>query len=166
MIRMYCPDSSGVVALNGCPDRDGDGIADKDDKCPDTVGIAKYQGCPMPDSDGDGVGDDEDKCPGSKGDSTNKGCPVIKKEILAKASGTAKKIYFASGKTYLLKQSFPGLNALAKLLKSDPSLRLVVEGHSDNIGTDEANAMFSGGRANAVKDYLVKKVSAPIVSMQ
>jgi len=152
-----CPDSSGVVALNGCPDRDGDGIADKNDKCPDTVGIAKYQGCPMPDSDGDGVGDDEDKCPGSKGDSTNRGCPVIKKEILSKVSGTAKKIYFVSGKTYLQKQSFSGLNELVRVLKSDRSLRLVVEGHSDNIGTDERNAMFSSGRANAVKDYLVKK---------
>jgi hypothetical protein len=24
----------GLVALKGCPDADGDGIADKDDKCP------------------------------------------------------------------------------------------------------------------------------------
>lgn len=156
-----CPDSAGVVALNGCPDRDGDGIADKDDKCPDTVGVAKYQGCPIPDSDGDGVNDDEDKCPNSKGDSTNKGCPVIKKELMSKVSATGKKIYFASGKTYLLRQSFPKLNELARILKSDASLRLVVEGHSDNIGTDERNAMFSSGRANAVKDYLVGKGISP-----
>lgn len=156
-----CPDSAGVVALNGCPDRDGDGVADKDDKCPDVFGLAKYAGCPMTDSDGDGVADEEDKCPGKKGDSTNRGCPAIKKELTTAVTGTAKKIYFASGKTYLLKQSFPGLNALAKVLKSDPSLRLIVEGHSDNIGTDERNAMFSGGRANAVKDYLVKKGISP-----
>ncbi|MBS1565354.1 MAG: OmpA family protein [Bacteroidetes bacterium] len=152
-----CPDSAGVVALNGCPDRDGDGIADKNDKCPDTVGVAKYQGCPIPDSDGDGVNDDEDKCPNSKGVGDNKGCPVIKKEIQTRVSGTAKKLYFVSGKTDLQKQSFSRLNELARILKSDASLRLVVEGHSDNIGTDERNAMFSTGRANAVKDYLVKK---------
>jgi hypothetical protein len=27
----------GLAALNGCPDTDGDGIADKDDACPDVL---------------------------------------------------------------------------------------------------------------------------------
>ena len=152
-----CPDTPGVVALNGCPDRDGDGVADKDDKCPDSVGVAKYNGCPIPDTDHDGVNDEEDKCPTVPGTVANKGCPAIKKEVVAKVAGTAKKIYFVSGKTYLQKQSYARLNELAKILKADPSLRLTIEGYSDNIGTDERNAMFSSGRANAVKEYLMKK---------
>jgi hypothetical protein len=36
----------GLAALNGCPDTDGDGIADKDDACPDVFGLAALKGCP------------------------------------------------------------------------------------------------------------------------
>jgi hypothetical protein len=35
-VQMYF----GLAALNGCPDTDGDGIADKDDACPDVFGLA------------------------------------------------------------------------------------------------------------------------------
>ena len=45
--------------MNGCPDSDGDGIADKDDACPNKAGSAAMNGCP--DSDGDGVSDPKDK---------------------------------------------------------------------------------------------------------
>jgi hypothetical protein len=41
-----CPDVFGLAALNGCPDTDGDGIADKDDACPDVFGLAALKGCP------------------------------------------------------------------------------------------------------------------------
>ena len=52
---------AGPAELNGCPDTDGDGIADKDDACPEVAGLAALQGCP--DADGDGVADNKDKCP-------------------------------------------------------------------------------------------------------
>ncbi|MDB5201266.1 MAG: OmpA family protein [Ferruginibacter sp.] len=71
-----CPDTPGLAALQGCPDRDGDGIADGDDKCPDVAGIAKYQGCPIPDTDGDGINDEMDKCPTVKGLARYQGCPI------------------------------------------------------------------------------------------
>jgi outer membrane protein OmpA-like peptidoglycan-associated protein len=59
--------------LNGCPDRDKDGIADGDDKCPDVAGLARFGGCP--DTDGDGIQDSEDKCPNVKGLDRFQGCP-------------------------------------------------------------------------------------------
>jgi gliding motility-associated-like protein len=46
--------------LQGCPDKDGDGIADGNDKCPTVAGLAKYQGCPIPDTDKDGIFDFRD----------------------------------------------------------------------------------------------------------
>ncbi len=70
-----CPTEAGSIALKGCPDRDKDGIADKDDKCPDQAGPAKTGGCPMPDADGDGVADTEDACPNAAGLATMGGCP-------------------------------------------------------------------------------------------
>ena len=71
-----CPDTPGSAALMGCPDRDGDGIADADDKCPDAAGTAKYQGCPIPDTDGDGINDEQDKCPTVAGTARYEGCPI------------------------------------------------------------------------------------------
>lgn len=68
-----CPDVPGVAALMGCPDRDGDGITDTDDQCPDVAGIAAMMGCP--DKDGDMITDAEDDCPDVKGLAAFKGCP-------------------------------------------------------------------------------------------
>ena len=42
-----------VVVVEAPKDRDGDGIIDAEDKCPDVKGLASLQGCP--DRDGDGI---------------------------------------------------------------------------------------------------------------
>jgi OOP family OmpA-OmpF porin len=66
------------------PDRDGDGILDKDDACPDVPGEKNADpaknGCPPPgDRDRDGVLDPEDACPDVAGEKTDdpetNGCP-------------------------------------------------------------------------------------------
>ena len=66
------------------PDRDGDGVPDKDDRCPDQPGPASNQGCPKLerrvdrgriDTDGDGVPDKDDDCPTEPGPAANRGCP-------------------------------------------------------------------------------------------
>ena len=49
--------------MNGCPDSDGDSVADNVDNCADVAGPAANNGCPWPDSDSDGVLDKDDKCP-------------------------------------------------------------------------------------------------------
>ncbi len=56
-------------------DSDGDGVADRKDKCPDTPAGAKVdeKGCPF-DTDGDGVFDGIDQCP-----DTTEGWPVDEK---------------------------------------------------------------------------------------
>jgi outer membrane protein OmpA-like peptidoglycan-associated protein len=59
------------------PDRDGDGVPDKIDKCPDVPGPASNQGCPIPDvdTDGDGIPDRIDACPETPGPKEYDGCP-------------------------------------------------------------------------------------------
>jgi OOP family OmpA-OmpF porin len=72
----------GVRAAAPPPDRDRDGILDRDDACPDVPGVAdkdpKKHGCP-PDRDGDGILDLEDACPDVPGvadpDPKKHGCP-------------------------------------------------------------------------------------------
>lgn len=71
-----CPGQMGTAATNGCPDRDGDNIPDAEDKCPDVSGIAGLSGCPAPDADKDGIPDSEDKCPDVAGAVQYGGCPV------------------------------------------------------------------------------------------
>lgn len=181
-----CPDTKGLAALNGCPDTDGDGIADKDDKCPGVKGLARYNGCPIPDSDGDGVNDEldkcpqvagveryqgcpipdtdkdgvndeEDKCPNLPGVKENHGCPVVKEEVVKKVNVAAGNIFFVSGSDKLMAKSYKSLDAVAVELKNDADLKLDIEGHTDNTGSDKVNQPLSEKRARAVLDYLKSK---------
>jgi len=71
-----CPDTAKGVATDktGCPlDKDKDGVADYVDACPDVAGLAALKGCP--DKDKDGVADKDDACPDVAGLAALKGCP-------------------------------------------------------------------------------------------
>ena len=54
-----CVGTAGPAQFAGCPDGDGDGVADLDDACAAAAGA--FRGCG--DGDGDGVGDLDDVCP-------------------------------------------------------------------------------------------------------
>lgn len=154
-----CPDKAGNLKYQGClvPDTDGDGINDVSDFCPDKPGTVEFNGCPIPDSDGDGLNDKEDKCPATAGPKDNKGCPVIRKEIIEKINFAARKIFFSLGSDKLAPASYTSLNAVAAVLKANPALRLLVEGHTDNVGNPASNLNLSQMRSDAVKNYLVQQ---------
>lgn len=42
-------------------------------------------------------------------------------------------------------------------MKKKPNYGLKIEGHTDNVGSDEKNMILSQKRADAVKTYLIKK---------
>jgi outer membrane protein OmpA-like peptidoglycan-associated protein len=80
------------------PDRDKDGVPDKDDKCPDEPGLKENKGCPkkddvanvqkdstkladaLKDTDKDGIPDKDDDCPQLKGNKECNGCPVCDRD--------------------------------------------------------------------------------------
>jgi OOP family OmpA-OmpF porin len=150
-----CPNEKGT--LNGCPDSDKDGVADKDDKCKDVAGLARYNGCLIPDTDNDGVNDEEDKCPNEAGITANSGCPEIKQEIKQKIDFAAKNILFQFASDVILKKSFAPLDEVVKVLQDNPSLKLNIDAHADNVGTAERNMDWSNRRAKAVADYFIGK---------
>jgi len=154
-----CPTVPGVARYQGCPipDTDKDGINDEEDKCPTVPGVARYQGCPVPDTDGDGVNDEEDKCPTVPGVPENQGCPAIKEELKNKVDFAARNILYTTNSYKLLPGSNKGLNEVVKILQSDNNLKLSIDGYADSTGTAEKNQTLSEKRANAVKDYFVKK---------
>lgn len=71
-----CPGTASGAKVNadGCPiDKDNDGIIDEYDQCPDAFGPKMLNGCP--DRDGDGIADKDDECPDAAGSRMLKGCP-------------------------------------------------------------------------------------------
>ncbi len=154
-----CPTVKGLAKYQGCPipDTDKDGINDEEDKCPTVPGLARYQGCPIPDTDGDTVNDEEDKCPTVKGTVANNGCPELGKQY----NFDNKKVLFVTGSSVLTKGSKVELEKVVKAMNEYPTLKLYVDGHTDNTGSDKINKPLSLKRANSVKAYLFsKKIAA------
>lgn len=158
-----CPDIAGLKKYNGCPlpDRDKDGIPDEEDKCPDSAGVAKHKGCPIPDTDKDGVNDDEDKCPKVKGVAENQGCPPVKKKVVEKVNTAAKRIQFEYKSVILTADSKRVLNEVANLMVDDPTLNLIIEGHTSSDGDSRNHQPLSEARANSVRIYLMSKGISP-----
>ncbi len=68
-------------------------------------------------------------------------------------------IYFDTDKAILKEESKPTINEIAKLLKNNKKLKLLIVGHTDNIGTFVYNKNLSLKRAKAVVKELVTKYS-------
>ena len=64
-------------------------------------------------------------------------------------------IFFDSGKSLLKPESEAALAEIAKLLKSDPGLKVYVVGHTDNVAALDLNLKLSQARAQAVAQALV-----------
>ena len=67
------------------------------------------------------------------------------------------RVYFGFNKYSISNDSAKTLDTQTEWLKSDPSIKIIVEGHCDERGTREYNLALGERRANAVKNYLVKK---------
>ena len=66
-------------------------------------------------------------------------------------------LFFATNKTYILPQSEQAMSDLATFLIENPSVKIHIVGHTDAIGSDEANQILSEGRANSVRNDLIKR---------
>jgi len=68
-----------------------------------------------------------------------------------------KNVQFERTKTEILPESFPELDKLAAFLTKNPTHKIKIEGHTDNVGNAEKNLKLSHSRARAVAAYLIKK---------
>ena len=64
-------------------------------------------------------------------------------------------IYFDTNKTDVKPESEPAIKEIANLLEQNPALKLYIVGHTDNVGSLEANMDLSKRRAESVISYLV-----------
>src|SRR6218665_1269311 len=74
-------------------------------------------------------------------------------------------IFFEYAKATLRTDSYPELDRIVDDMKSNPNLVLEIQGHTDNVGSNESNLKLSQERAEAVRKYLVsKKIQAARVT--
>ena len=66
-------------------------------------------------------------------------------------------IYFDTGSDRIKPESAPTLKQIGDMLKQHGSLGLTIEGHTDNVGSADANQQLSQRRAAAVKAYLERE---------
>lgn len=90
-------------------------------------------------------------------DTTEDVTPEPKKKVTAGEVVTMQNIFFATGESEILQQSYNELYKLRKLLESNPEMRIELRGHTDNQGTVEFNQRLSESRAQAVAEYLMEK---------
>lgn len=77
--------------------------------------------------------------------------------IEANASVVLKNIFFESGKFDLKPESTIELDNIFQLMKENPTLKIQISGHTDNVGKAADNMTLSNNRAQAVVKYLVNK---------
>ena len=174
------PAAEKQVVAGPPPDQDEDGIPDADDKCvdrpEDVDGFEDADGCPDIDNDNDRVLDIADKCPGEletlNGFADDDGCPDTVPAEVDALRGTIEGLLYAEGETVVRPSADRYLDQIVKTLVAQPSVKIVLVGHTDDreakafatpvagqpppdvttIATDLARA-----RAEAVRQALVAK---------
>jgi OmpA-OmpF porin, OOP family len=78
-------------------------------------------------------------------------------DALNKDGYIALNILFETGKSAIQTESQTIVDQILELLNSNSSLKLSIEGHTDNVGDAAANKKLSGDRAKSVMDALIAK---------
>lgn len=159
----------------GPEDRDHDGLADAADKCPDRAedhdDFEDGDGCPDIDNDLDRVLDVADKCPlvgeAYNGFDDGDGCPDTVPASIDAIRGTIEGLIYAEGETLVRASARKSIDKLAKLMTAQPTIRIVLIGHTDDReakqfanGQDDADlaalsADLARARAEATRQALV-----------
>ncbi|VAW61695.1 hypothetical protein MNBD_GAMMA09-3873 [hydrothermal vent metagenome] len=85
----------------------------------------------------------------------------LKKNITEKGRVTLYGIYFDTDKSNIKPASLPLIKIIADLLKSNPGLKIRIEGHTDSQGDSAYNQALSDKRAKAVSAWLISNHGIP-----
>ena len=81
---------------------------------------------------------------------------ALRNDIRASGHVAVYGILFDTGKATIKPESAQAIGEIGKLLKADPTLRIHVVGHTDNVGDVTANIKLSQERGEAVLQSLVR----------
>ncbi|CAN1509435.1 OmpA-like domain [Spirosomataceae bacterium] len=65
-------------------------------------------------------------------------------------------LFFDQGQSIIKEESFEELEKVKKIMAENPSMEILLEGHTDNQGDMLKNIKLAEDRVNAVKDYITK----------
>ncbi|UII29324.1 OmpA family protein [Fulvivirga maritima] len=82
---------------------------------------------------------------------------VVMRKLRIGTRSVLRNIYFNFDQATFKQESYNELNKLASMMSQNPGMHIEISGHTDNIGSKDYNKYLSQKRANAVKDFLVKK---------
>ena len=69
----------------------------------------------------------------------------------------AKQIFFSTNSATLTEDSYKPLDDILKILSSYINLNFIIEGYTDNVGTDAYNLALSKRRAKTIREYFISK---------
>jgi len=78
-------------------------------------------------------------------------------EALNRDGHIALYINFDTGKSIIRDESKPVIDQIVEMMKSNPDLKIGVEGHTDNVGTPASNKTLSEARAKSVVTAIVSQ---------
>jgi outer membrane immunogenic protein len=81
--------------------------------------------------------------------------PVVEQTIIEKGRVTMN-VEFDTGKAVVKPAYYEEIEGVTDVMKKYPDLKIVVEGHTDNIGGEKYNNKLSQKRAEAIKEVMVK----------
>jgi outer membrane protein OmpA-like peptidoglycan-associated protein len=67
------------------------------------------------------------------------------------------RIYFDQSSFILRSESYQQLEDLYKALKENPTIKIEIAGHTDNVGNAKLNKLLSENRAKVIHNYLIGK---------
>lgn len=98
---------------------------------------------------------DEPEAPLITNFSINAGGTPMYDALMSDGRFSTQGILFDTGSDRIRPESTPTLNDIGDMLKQHTDLRILIEGHTDNVGSDESNQVLSEKRAAAVRDFLI-----------
>jgi outer membrane protein OmpA-like peptidoglycan-associated protein len=81
----------------------------------------------------------------------------IKDEMSSKGFADIYGIYFDFGSPEIKEESMPVIAEIVSYLNENPEVKIIVEGHTDNVGNESSNQKLSENRAKTVMDRLTEK---------
>ncbi|MFM7015524.1 MAG: OmpA family protein [Bacteroidota bacterium] len=160
------PEGTKVYGDGTTVDTDGDGVADSKDADPYTAKGAKVDSNGQEiDTDGDGVADSKDLEPSTEAGSlvNFQGMTIAKPGEHGKdgingknaSGGYMPSIFFDLNSSTVKSIYNDRIFVIAKMMKSNPSVNIVITGNCDITGSDNENERLGARRAENVKDILV-----------
>ena len=70
---------------------------------------------------------------------------------------TLNSVFFEQSKAVIIDTSFPELDRIVRAMKENPTMEIMLEGHTDNQGDWNANLLLSKERVGEVQKYLATK---------